>query len=110
MNAVHQALVAGFKIPEPDRFMRILRFEPHAMVNGLQPGLADSYLRITIDCFSGRSIEAKRNLYREIVERLEALGIPRENISILLRESDPENWGSGGVPASDYDLGFDINV
>lgn len=110
MDAVHAALVAGFKIPESDRFMRIMQFEPHAMVNGLQPGEADEYLRVTIDCFSGRSVDAKRALYREIVERLEPLGIPRNKVSILLRESDPENWGSGGIPASDYDLGFDINV
>ena len=110
MNAVHQALVSAFTIPDSDRFMRIAQFEPHAMVNGLHDGVADTYLRVTIDCFSGRSIEAKRHLYRDIVERLEQLGIPREHVSILLRESPPENWGSGGIPASDVDLGFDINV
>ncbi|KRA24247.1 hypothetical protein ASD65_07290 [Microbacterium sp. Root61] len=110
MDAVHGALVVAFKIPEEDRFIRVLSYEPHAMVNGLAAGRADSYMRVTIDCFSGRSIEAKRNLYREIVERLELLDIPRENVSILLRESVPENWCAGGRAASDYDLGFDITV
>lgn len=110
INAVHGALVAAFKIPEDDRCIRVLSYEPHAMVNGLDAGSPDSYTRVTIDCFSGRSIDAKRNLYREIVERLEGLGIPRENVSILLRESAPENWGIGGRAASDYDLGFTINV
>lgn len=110
INAVHAALVAAFKIPEGDRFARLTEFEPHAMVNGLHDGVADTYTRVTIDCFSGRSIEAKRALYRQIVDRLGDLGIPREHVSILLRESPPENWGSGGIPASDYDLGFDINV
>jgi phenylpyruvate tautomerase PptA (4-oxalocrotonate tautomerase family) len=110
INAVHDALVAAFKIPEDDRFIRLIEFEPHAMVNGLHDGVADAYMRVTIDCFSGRSIEAKRALYEEIVERLGAHGIPRDHVSILLRESPPENWGAGGIPASDYDLGFDINV
>jgi len=110
IDAVHAALVAAFRIPEADRFVRLIALEPHAMVNGLHEGVADTYMRVTIDCFSGRSIEAKRALYREIVERLGHQGIPREPVSILLRESPPENWGSGGVPASDYDLGFDINV
>lgn len=110
INAVHAALVAAFKIPEDDRFIRLMEFEPHAMVNGLDDGVADTHMRVTIDCFSGRSIEAKRALYREIVERLGAHGIPREHVSILLRESPPENWGAGGIAASDYDLGFDINV
>jgi len=110
IDAVHAALVAAFRIPEADRFVRLIALEPHAMVNGLHEGVADTYMRVTIDCFSGRSIEAKRALYREIVERLGHQGIPREHVSILLRESPPENWGSGGVAASDYDLGFDINV
>lgn len=64
MNAVHAALVAAFKIPETDRVIRLTESEPHAMVNGLHDGVADTYLRVTIDCFSGRSISAKRELYR----------------------------------------------
>ncbi len=110
IDAVHGALVAAFKIPAHDRSIRVLTYEPHAMVHGPDAGVADSYTRVTIDCFSGRSIDAKRNLYREIVERLEALDIPRDNVSILLRESAPENWGLGGRAACDLDLGFDINV
>ena len=110
IDAVHGALVAAFRIPPEDRYLRLATFEPHRMVNGLDAGRADTYTRVTIDCFSGRSIEAKRNLYREIVERLEALGIPRQDVSILLRESAVENWGSGGRAASDDDLGFDVNV
>ncbi|EBM0725676.1 tautomerase family protein, partial [Salmonella enterica subsp. enterica serovar Senftenberg] len=84
--------------------------EPHRMVNGLDQGTADEYTRVTIDCFTGRSIDAKRELYREVVERLEALGIPRDGVSILLRESVVENWGAGGRCASDYDLGFEVDV
>ncbi|CAN7559940.1 tautomerase family protein [Terrabacter sp. LjRoot27] len=110
IDAVHAAIVTAFKIPESDRFIRLAEFEPHVMVNGLQAGVADTYTRVTIDCFAGRSIDAKRALYRQLVERLEAHGIPREHVSILLRESPPENWGTGGIAASDYDLGFDINV
>jgi phenylpyruvate tautomerase PptA (4-oxalocrotonate tautomerase family) len=110
IDAVHDALVAAFKIPREDRYIRLAVFEPHRMVNGLAAGQADAHTRVTIDCFAGRSLEAKRNLYREIVERLEELGIPRDGVSILLRESAVENWGAGGRAASDYDLGFDVNV
>lgn len=63
------------------------------MVNGPDPGVADTYTRVTIDCFAGRSLDAKRTLYREIVTRLEALGIPRHDVSILLRESGPGELG-----------------
>jgi phenylpyruvate tautomerase PptA (4-oxalocrotonate tautomerase family) len=110
IDAVHTALVAAFKIPEDDRYIRLISYAAHRMVNGLNAGQEDGYTRVTIDCFTGRSLDAKRNLYREIVERLEALGIPRTDVSILLRESPPENWGAGGQAASDYDLGFNLNV
>jgi phenylpyruvate tautomerase PptA (4-oxalocrotonate tautomerase family) len=110
IDAVHASRVAAFKIPYADRFIRVLTYPPHAMVNGLDAGTDDTYTRVTIDCFSGRSIDAKRNLYREVAERLELLGIPREGVSVLLRESPPENWGLGGQAASDIDLGFAIDV
>lgn len=66
---------------------------------------------MTIDCFVGRSISAKRNLYREIVNRLDRFGVPKDHVTIVLRESPAENWGiGGGQAASDIDLGFDVNV
>jgi len=50
-------------------------------------------------------------LYKEIVERLEPLGIPRDHVSITLRESATEDWGiRGGQAASDVDLGFTVSV
>lgn len=110
MDAVHDSLVAAFKVPDYDRFVRLVAYEPHRMVNGLAEGTGDTFTRVTIDCFTGRSVEAKRELYREISERLEALGIPRTDVSVLLRESPAENWGIDGKAASDIDLGFDINV
>jgi hypothetical protein len=44
------------------------------------------------------------------VDRLAEHDIPRAHVSILLRESPPENSGAGGIAEGDYDLGFDINV
>ncbi len=56
-------------------------------------------------------MEAKRNLYRETVDRLGALGIPADHVTIVLRESAVENWGvRRGQAACDVDLGFNVNV
>ncbi|WP_396885216.1 tautomerase family protein [Mycolicibacterium sp. CBMA 226] len=57
---------------------------------------------MTIDCFAGRSVAAKRELYREITGRLAAFDIPADHITILLRESALENWASavGRRPAT----------
>jgi len=56
-------------------------------------------------------VQAKRNLYTEIVDRLAALGIPRDHVLINLNEIQAENWGiRGGQAACDVDLGFDVHV
>jgi phenylpyruvate tautomerase PptA (4-oxalocrotonate tautomerase family) len=63
---------------------------------------------VSLDVFAGRTLEAKRSLYRGIVENLESLGIPRDHVKILLREIPREDWGiRGGQAGSDIDLGFD---
>lgn len=70
--------------------------------------------RIEIVLFSGRSLEAKKALYSAIVANLSALGLRAEEIKIVLIEVPPDNWGlhglHGGLPASEIDLGFRIDV
>lgn len=47
-------------------------------------------------------MEAKRNLYRAIVDNLERLGIPRNCILIQLHELAPQDIAvRGGQPMSD---------
>jgi hypothetical protein len=54
---------------------------------------------------------AKRALYQAILRNLAALGVPALDIKIALIETPPENWGiRGGMPASEIDLGFKIDV
>lgn len=109
--AVHESLVAAFAIPRGDRHHRLVTHDPSRMVRGTGDQVADNYTRITIDCFVGRSINAKRTLYREIITRLATLGIDPLDVSILLRESPLENWGiRGGQAASDVDLGFTVTI
>lgn len=71
----------------------------------------ERFTHITIDCFSGRTLETKRKLYQQLVKNLVAFGIPEDHILITLRESLLENWGiCGGQAACDVDLGFKVNV
>jgi phenylpyruvate tautomerase PptA (4-oxalocrotonate tautomerase family) len=54
--------------------------------------------------------QRKKALYRAIVKNLRVLGIPADQVKVLLREAPRENWGiRGGVPASEADIGFEIN-
>ncbi|QEE61027.1 tautomerase family protein [Salinibacterium sp. dk2585] len=112
LDAVHEALVVAFRIPQEDRGARLIEHPPTRFTT--PDGLAepDRYTLVTIDCFAGRSIDAKRHLFAELSNRLhEAVGIPRDHVTVILHEISQENWGTrAGLPASDIDLGFDINV
>ncbi len=61
--------------------------------------------------FAGRSPYAKKRIYREIVKGLGDLGVYPMDVFIVLYEPPKENWGiRGGIPASEVDLGFKVEV
>ncbi|HZL17553.1 MAG TPA: tautomerase family protein [Polyangia bacterium] len=111
IEAVHVALREAFEIMPGDRNVRLVVHEPHRFACPPACQKPDSYTHIGIDAFAGRSLDAKRNLYRAIVANLEPFGIPRDHVKILLRELPRENWGiRGGQAACDVDLGFKVDV
>ena len=109
MEAVYQAQREALKVPEGDRQIRYVEHKP-AYVS-VPPGKTENYTLVEITLFPGRSLEAKRNLYKSIVQRFSALGIAPSDIFIVLYEPPLDNWGlRGGIPASEVDLGFNLNV
>lgn len=111
MEAVHSALRDCFKILPGDRNVRLIVHEPHRFECPPDREKPEFYTHISIDCFAGRSIEAKRKLYKTIVANLEVFGIPNNHVKIMLREITAENWGiRGGFAACDIDLGFEVEV
>jgi phenylpyruvate tautomerase PptA (4-oxalocrotonate tautomerase family) len=74
-------------------------------------GRSERYTRIEIAMFAGRTIETKRALYKCVVQNLAALGVPAIEIKIILLEVPAEHWGlRGGLPASEIDLGFKVDI
>lgn len=111
LDAVHDALVAAFQIPQGDRNLRLVVHESHRFACHPRLTQPEYFTLVTIDCFAGRSVQAKRNLYAEIVQRLARFGIPSDHITITVRDIPAENWGlRGGQAACDIDLGFNVNV
>jgi phenylpyruvate tautomerase PptA (4-oxalocrotonate tautomerase family) len=111
MEAVHLALREAFKIVPGDKNVRLVVHEPHRFAFPPAREKPEFYTHISIEAFAGRSLEAKRSLYKEIVNRLEPFGIPRDHVKILLREIPKENWGiRGGQAGCDVELGFKIDV
>jgi len=111
MEAVHAALREAFKILPGDRNVRLVVHEPHRFACPPAREKPEAYTHISIDAFAGRSLDAKRNLYRAIVTNLEPLGIPKDHVKVLLRELPRDNWGiRGGQAATDVELGFKVDV
>ena len=109
LDAIHAALMEAFKIPENDRNQRIFEFEPENFE--IPEGKTSNYTLIEMDVFLGRSIEAKRKLYQTIFQNLQRLNIQASDVLIVLNELQLDNWSvRGGVPASEIDLGFRIDV
>lgn len=111
INAVHEALQSAFKILPSDKVVRLVVHSPDRFACPGDLKKPELYTYINIDAYSGRSIEAKRTLYKTIVDNLETLGIPKDHVLILLREAPSENWGvEGGQVASEVSLGYKIDV
>ncbi|MES2490384.1 MAG: tautomerase family protein [Pseudomonadota bacterium] len=111
IDAVQAALVSGFKIPPEDKTVRLVVHEPHRMACSPKLTHPDLFTLVSIDAFAGRSLDAKRALYKAIVTNLEPLGIPPSHVKILLREHPKENWGlRGGQAGCDLEFGFKIEI
>ena len=109
LEAVQNALLSSLKIPDYDRDIVLDLYEADRRI--VPSGRSERYTRVEIVLFTGRSLDAKRSLYQAVVANLHDLGVPANEIKIVLIEAPPENWGlRGGQPASEIDLGFRIDV
>ena len=91
--------------------MRLIVHEPHRFAFPPACEKPEAFTLVGIDAFAGRSLDAKRDLYRAIVANLEPFGIPKNHVKIVLREQPRENWGiRGGQAGCDVDLGFKVDV
>ncbi|HNX44881.1 MAG TPA: tautomerase family protein [Bacteroidales bacterium] len=109
LDGIHNALVSAFRIPESDRNQRIYELDEDDFERNTDK--TDCFTIIEITAFEGRSTEAKRKLYRVISDNLKRdPGISETDIIVYLNEPHLVNWGIKGHPASDIDLGFEIQV
>lgn len=106
-DAVDGALVAALGVPPRDSFIRLFPYGDETARLPARHGPLFTFVEVQL--FPGRCEATKRCLYRELCERLQALGIPGADLTIALVEIARENWGlQGGRPASDIDPGFRI--
>jgi hypothetical protein len=109
IEAVQAALLTSLKVPDWDRDIVLDLYDDKRRI--VPTGRSERYTRVEIKMFSGRSIEAKRVLYKSVVQNLAAFGIPATEIKIALLEVPAHDWGiRGGLPASEVELGFKIDI
>jgi 4-oxalocrotonate tautomerase family enzyme len=110
LDGVHRALVDAFAIPEGDRLQRLHELNRDCFE--LSDNKTEDFVLVELTVFKGRTAEAKKKLYRAIVDNLQASpGIRPSDVLIVIHEPPLENWGvTGGKPASEVNLGFNINV
>ncbi len=110
LDGIHAALVEAIKIPDGDRMQRIYELEPSHFDRS--DNKSDNVTLIEITLFKGRSLEAKKNLYKAIVRDLgKDPGIDDKDIVIVLYELPMECWSfRDGLPASESGVGFKVDV
>jgi hypothetical protein len=109
LDAIHAAIAEVLHTPEDDKVLRLVEHPPeHFAIPG---SASERYTHIEITMFAGRTLAAKRALYKAIVGNLEPFGVPPNDVKIILIEVSPESVGMrGGVAASDLDIGYEIKV
>ena len=109
LEAVNRAFVDALQVPEDTHPVRLCEYDADAFLVPRQCTGAFTLIEATV--FPGRTIATKRRLFTRIIAELGETGIAAGDIRIVLYEVPREDWGlRGGVPASEIDLGFDVEI
>jgi phenylpyruvate tautomerase PptA (4-oxalocrotonate tautomerase family) len=104
-------LSEGLQTPQDDPAVRLSEYPPEQFSLPYPDRCSDRFTLVEVTMFAGRSMDAKRRLYDAIVRRLAALDVPASDVLIALHEPPMENWGvNGGIPASEVDVGFKVDI
>ncbi len=96
-NEIHQALIDSLAIPADDKFQVFRPREDGEIV--FDPGYNGvdrrSLVLIQILMVHMYPVDLKREVYRHIVTRLDAIGVRPEDIQIAVSENGYEDWYAG---------------
>ncbi|OFI37068.1 tautomerase [Arthrobacter sp. SW1] len=97
-RAIHDAIVAEYRIPERDYF-HIITEHPAGQIVAQDAGLgferSQGVVMIQVFTQRGRSVDAKKALYARINEALAEAGVGGEDVFLGYVENGPEDWTFG---------------
>jgi phenylpyruvate tautomerase PptA (4-oxalocrotonate tautomerase family) len=109
--AVRLALSEALEAPSEDPLVRLIEYQPGEFSVPYPERHSDQYTLVEVTMFAGRSMSTKRRLYDGIVRRLGDLGVPAQDILIVIHEPPMHDWAvNGGIPASEIDVGFKVDI
>jgi phenylpyruvate tautomerase PptA (4-oxalocrotonate tautomerase family) len=109
LDAVHEALIEAFRIPESDRLQQLLELD--AAHFEIPADRSEAFTLVEITAYPGRSADAKRTLYQALARRCEAVGIAPRDLFVVIGEPSLENWSArDGVSSADAKPGFKLDV
>ena len=107
-DVLHEALVDAWQYPVEKRFQRFVWLDDDDLV---APQRGPRYLVVQVVAFTGRSREARRELIRQMYDRVcGPLDLPVDDLEIVIIESPRESWGIRGVSGDELTLGYTVEV
>lgn len=108
-ESIHACLVAAFGLPVEKRFQRFFALDGDDFI--YPNDRSERYTIIEIVLFEGRSTAAKKRLIELLFATLDAgVGIPPQDVEIVMIESPRVNWGIRGKPGDELTLPYDVDV
>jgi phenylpyruvate tautomerase PptA (4-oxalocrotonate tautomerase family) len=97
VEAVRAALSEALQAPQDDPAVRLAEYPREQLLLPYPDLHTDRYTLVEVTMFAGRSLDAKRRLSGAIVQRLATLGVPSNDVLIVLHEPPMENWAVKGA-------------
>jgi len=97
-DAVHSAMVETINVPPLDKFQVVTEHEAGDFVydpSYLDIQRTDGLVMVQITLNAGRTVEARQALYKTLADKLEKLGVRRQDLLVNLVETQKENWSFG---------------
>ena len=108
IDAFHDKMVKTLKIPDNDRLI-VMEQKKEGFYQS--PDRSGKYVLFEIYMFSGRTLETKKKLYKELFSLAHSFGVENSGVNVIVNDIEKENWGiRGGQPASEVDLGFTTDI
>ncbi len=109
LDAVHDALVEAFKIPQKDRHQQLIELD--AAHFEIPADRGDAFTVVEITAYAGRSVDAKRAFYQALARRFELVGIAPRDLFVVINDPPLENWSPrNGESAADVKPSFKLDV